>query len=197
MLPLAVHLSQTGQRALISTYTVHLIHQLNDDKEKVRAMLDHLQLRPVAIANRLGRAQYISASRLLALAETTDNAATKKQLLALHRQVQNQYGPHVYVKYWSENTAGFNLGDTESAIALTEHCSTDDAHWYRADCEAASHADIVLTSHTCSMLYSRGVNVFKHALPASRLPLPEKAKAQAGGAFTGSGQRKIHLLDCR
>ena len=190
LLPLAVHLSLTGQRALISTYTVHLIHQLNDDKEKVRAILDHLQLRPVAIANRLGRAQYISASRLLALAETTDNAATKKQLLALHKKIQKQYGPHIYVKYWSENAAGVNPGDAASAIALTEHCSTDDAHWYHADCEAASHADIVLTSHTCSMLYSRGVNVFKYALPAARRPLPVKEKAQAGGAYSGSGQRE-------
>jgi len=161
LLPLAVHLSLTGQRALISTYTVHLIHQLNNDKEKVRRILQHLQLRPVTVANRLGRAQYISASRLLALAETTEDVASKQQLLALHKKVSKQYGPHIYVKYWSENAAGVNPGDTASAIALTEHCSADDAHWYHADCEAASHSDIVLTSHTCSMLYARGVPVFK------------------------------------
>ena len=190
LLPLAVHLSLNGQRALISTYTVHLIHQLNDDKEKVRRILQHLQLRPVTVANRLGRAQYISASRLLVLAETTEDIASKQQLLALHKKIGKQYGPHIYVKYWSENAAGVNAGDTASAIALTEHCSTDDAHWYHTDCEAASHADIVLTSHTCSMLYSRGVNVFKHALPAARRPLPAKEKAQAGGAYSGSGQRE-------
>ncbi|WP_163370011.1 helicase C-terminal domain-containing protein [Endozoicomonas acroporae] len=161
LLPLAVHLSLTGQRALISTYTVHLIHQLNDDKEKVRRILQHLQLRPVTVANRLGRAQYISASRLLALAETTDGVASKQQLLALHKKISKQYGPHIYVKYWSENAAGVNPGDTASAIALTEHCSADDAYWYHADCEAASHSDIVLTSHTCSMLYARGIPVFK------------------------------------
>uniref|UniRef100_UPI0035A00F8E DEAD/DEAH box helicase n=1 Tax=Endozoicomonas sp. ONNA2 TaxID=2828741 RepID=UPI0035A00F8E len=172
LLPLAVHLSLSGQRALISTYTVHLIHQLNDDKEKVRRILQHLQLRPVTVANRLGRAQYISASRLLALAETTEDAASKQQLLALHKKISKQYGPHIYVKYWSENAAGVHPGDTASAIALTEHCSADDAHWYHADCEAASHADIVLTSHTCSMLYARGVPVFGGALPAARRPLP-------------------------
>ncbi len=190
LLPMAVHLSLTGQRALISTYTVHLIHQLNDDKEKVRRILQHLQLRPVTVANRLGRAQYISASRLLALAETTDDVASKQQLLALHKKISKQYGPHIYVKYWSENAAGVHLGDTASAIALTEHCSADDAHWYHADCEAASHADIVLTSHTCSMLYARGIPVFSRSLPAARRPLPAKEKAQAGGAFAGSGQRE-------
>ncbi|MGI2030018.1 helicase C-terminal domain-containing protein [Endozoicomonas acroporae] len=161
LLPLAVYLSLSGKRALISTYTVHLIHQLNDDKGIIKKMLDHLKLRPVVIANRLGRAQYISASRLLMLAEATEDPASKKQLLALHKKIRKQYGSHVYVKHWSENAAGFNLADTESGIALTEHCSQDDAHWYRADCEAASHADIVLTSHTCSMLYARGVSVFK------------------------------------
>ncbi len=205
LLPLAVHLSMTGQRALISTYTVHLIHQLNDDKEKIRTLLDHLKLRPVSIANRLGRAQYISASRLLALAEATEGAASKKQLMALHKKIVKRYGPHIYVKHWSENAAGFNLSDTESSIALTEHCSSEDAHWYQADCEAASHADIVLTSHTCSMLYARGIPVFDGTLPAARSPRPEKDKTggfygkratRGGQRKMGSGRRKILIPDC-
>ena len=190
-----MHLSLTGQRALISTYTVHLIHQLNDDKAIIKTLLNHLELRPVTIATRLGRAQYISPGRLLSLAENVENPANKQQLLALHKKIDKQYGPHVYVKYWSENAAGFNLPETESAIALTEHCSADDAHWYRADCDAASHADIVLTSHTCSMLYARGIPVFNGTLPAdknaSRRPPPatRKSSNQEIPAFTGSGER--------
>ena len=107
LLPLAVHLSLTGQRALISTYTVHLIHQLNDDKAIIKTLLNHLELRPVTIATRLGRAQYISPGRLLSLAERVENPDSKQQLLALHKKIDKQYGPHVYVKYWSENAAGF------------------------------------------------------------------------------------------
>ena len=171
MVPLSIHLAMTGKRALISTYTVHLIHQLNSDKSIIKTVLEHLNLRPIKFANRLGRSQYISASRLLTFAENIEDTASRKQLLALHKRIQKEYGHHVYAKYLSENAGAVTLAmqDAVQAIVLTEHCSDDDAQWYTRDCEASNIADIVMTSHTCSMLYARGIGVFNSEKPFSLL----------------------------
>ncbi len=159
LLQLAINLSRTGRRALVSTYTVHLIQQLGRDRKIIQEVLSHLNLRPLKICNRLGRAQYVSASKVLELAESTDSPSDRKALLQWHQKIQKSYGPHVYLNWWHENTS-INKPETEVFLGLTEHCSIDDASWYRADCQMANHADLVFTSHTVTMLATRNVTLF-------------------------------------
>ncbi len=163
LLPLAIQLSLTGQRALISTYTVHLIQQLGRDRTLITELLSHLGLRPITVCNRLGRAQYVSASKVLELADSTESPRERRALLQWYEKIKKSYGPHVYLNWWYENTAtnmSYIKEGREIYLGLTEHCSPDDAAWYLADCEQANHADLVLTSHTVTMLATRNIALF-------------------------------------
>ncbi|GAA4648603.1 hypothetical protein GCM10023116_08720 [Kistimonas scapharcae] len=162
LLPVAIHIAmKPGKcRCLISTYTVHLMHQLKSDANVINRVLDALDLRPVTIVTRLGRSQYVSAGRVLSLAERTADARCKERLLGWYDLVTRRYGEHVYTKYGTGPESLSAIESLESSVSLTEHCSREDARWYLSDCEAATKADIVLTSHTVTMLFARGVSIF-------------------------------------
>ena len=165
LLPLVIHLSRTGKRALLSTFTVNLIHQLQHDLLTVNAVLDKLSIGRISTANRLGITQYASLSMIRMSIDQCDNSVKREALIEWAKRIDSGHGAHIYRKWWAENGIEEGIDDVEHrhAYQLTEACSEKDYHWYRYDCEQAKLAQLVFTSHTVTALVSKGVAIFSSA----------------------------------
>lgn len=161
LLPLVVHLSLTGRRALVSTFTVNLIHQLQYDLVTINAVIDKLSIGRISIANRLGITQYASSSMISMSAKQCTNLTKRKALIEWAKRIDSGHGAHVYGKWWVEN--GINAIEDRHTYQLTEACSEKDYHWYKHDCEQAESAQLVFTSHAVTALVSKGFALFSSA----------------------------------
>ncbi|NQZ49646.1 MAG: hypothetical protein HRT95_05505 [Moritella sp.] len=163
-LPLIMHLSLTAKRALISTYTVNLIHQLSHDLSFIETIMQQLSLPMISVSQRLGVTQYASPTSIDQLASELSNEVISNQLTEWAGKIRTSYGPHIYASWWHDNINLDFDGSGDVNFSLSDSSVEDDYHWYRHDCEQSQIAQLVLTSHAVTVLVSKGMSLLKAEL---------------------------------
>lgn len=141
----------SGYRGVISTFTLHLQHQIvQKDAMLAQRVVKHLTGIEVSVAARKGMRNFVSASRV----------EQQRQIMMLDR------GKHEEAITYLTDLMGYGgdlrefvslngplpAGIDESDVCLTNLCSTDDKAKYQEHVDASLEADVVVVPHALLML---------------------------------------------
>jgi ATP-dependent DNA helicase DinG len=154
LVPMAVHCARTGQRGLVSTYTINLQTQLmGKDVPVAIAVAKAITGIQISAAVRKGRRNFLSPSRIVALmaAMATDGALTDDARISLEalRSFAEASGD---IAEWKETFGPLPCGISEADVCLTAVCSDDDQQRYKDHVVGSHTADIVVTNHALTMI---------------------------------------------
>lgn len=148
LVPLMAYSALSGRRVAVATFTLDLIHQLDQSAALARdalilsGLIDKDRLRDVTHAIRLGAQEFVSESRtgdLLSLTHWSDRERAELESLIEHARD----GGGIF-----RNWAGsLPQGITPETIALTASCPAGDREAFDAHVEHAHRARLVICSH--------------------------------------------------
>lgn len=146
LIPLGLHLGLTGRRGLVSTYTLHLQHQIvQREFDVVAEVVKRMTGATITVAPQKGRRNFVSPSRVrdlmiaLKSEEQLDNA-TKETLESLAEFPSGDISEWLEI---NELPTNVKVGD----ICLLPGADILEAATYHAHREAASKADVLVVTH--------------------------------------------------
>jgi ATP-dependent DNA helicase DinG len=151
LIPLGLHAARTSTRALISTHTLHLQHQVvRREFDVARQVVKQMTGADISIASQKGRANFVSPSRVQDL---MDALKDEKQLSDKDKATLEDLAafPSGDIREWQETRA---LPDNirASDVCLLPGADLSEASAYIAHKEDAQQADVLVVTHALLML---------------------------------------------
>ncbi len=169
LIPVLLHLARTGERAVISTHSLHLQQQImgpNGDMDKAVAIVEKLTGVRLTAAERVGKRNFVDA----------DRCQKKMNSLSPHDMVDEPWKEFVEwakngsgdFREWFEDYESLPNNMDQEEVCITATSSTEALVRYVAYSEAARTADIVVTNHALLVHAAKfGIKLF-HSMDDSR-----------------------------
>lgn len=150
LIPTGLHAALTDTRALVSTHTLHLQHQIvKREFEVVRQVVKQMTGADISIAPQKGRGNFVSPSRVRDLMDALKN---ENQLSAEAKTALEDLAafPSGDIREWQE-TRAFPENVRASDICLLPGADLSEASAYIAHKEDAQQADVLVVTHALLM----------------------------------------------
>lgn len=196
--PLALWVALTGNRAAVSTYTLHLQRQILDsDMPKIFAMVKEQTGCDLAVARRIGVKNFVSYSQLLAVASDIEREpgdqdqwdslqtfirfakdSTSRHIAAEYTSARGAYCSGEIAQFMEDNDLhDLPFGLTQDQVCVSSDSPEAELYSYRRHCDDAKLADIVITSHAMTIVHTRAAfSILDEDKPISALVVDEADK---------------------
>ncbi len=150
--PLLLYSAMTGKRVAISTYTLQLIHQLNETELPVAVKVVHeLTGKKLYFARRLGMQNFLSTKRIVSLLADQAFRHVHKKLKSMIEFAASPKSDGLIAE-WIEEHGELPEGVTAGMVCITSDVAEQEAK-YQEHVLASKEADVLITTHASSILH--------------------------------------------
>lgn len=154
LIPILLQIAESGQRAIISTYTLSLQKQLmspGGDMERAIAVVEQMTGKRLTAARRIGRRNFVDCARVQMLyskklvSDTSDIDSPEWDDLLEWCKITRTGELQEFLD--GEDESALPVGLTPEDICVTRHSDDISLEHYQAHAQAALAADVVVTNH--------------------------------------------------
>lgn len=151
-IPLLLYCATTGKRAVISTYTLQLIRQLNEVELPVAIqVVEEVTGKKLSFARRLGMQNFLSTKRIELLLSSPDFGSAHKKLQSMLNLVTKPENDGL-IEEWLEQYGEFPEGVSPSMVCITSDVAEQEDK-YQRHVETSKEADVLITTHATALVH--------------------------------------------
>jgi ATP-dependent DNA helicase DinG len=188
LIPLLLQSAITGKRGMVATNTVHLQNQMirNGDLDVALAYVQDCGLAPPSIEQVIGARHYLNPSRLGALLSTIVPENEHQRYLDAAAHCMEEDG---LIETFIRISDGLPAGVSPHSICIKSDDPASDNASYQVNKIAALDADVVITSHTMSIIDSYHPILARQDGPAIEYAVFDEADAFENAAEDFSSKK--------